>query len=236
MAQIIKLLNTSSIGKTIDISNGEFRNGGQILHLHTGRRDIAFYDKIPDLKRSKISEKRLEEKDNRCQLGLLDSLQEKSKLAVLRYEIRLNSIREIKRNLRLIGQDAEDVSLRRLFSSEISRAILLYWWKEIFRTIPKTPLDQTSVINQLLGLLANPGAKPQRVLATLGALRLYEEPDFDERFMCEIFDKRFKPGSWNRSKKLLLQPESPKNLQHLLQIEQTIREMQPLKLGDIRTM
>lgn len=89
VAQIIKLLNTSSISKAIDISNGEFRNGGQILHLHTGRRDIAFYDKISDLKRSKISEKRSEEKDNRCQLGLLDSLQKKSKLAVLRYEIRL---------------------------------------------------------------------------------------------------------------------------------------------------
>ncbi len=236
VSQIIKLLNTSSISRAIDVSNGEFRNGGQILHLHTGRRDIAFYDKISDLKRSKISEKRTEEKDNRCQLGILDSLQEKSKLAVLRYEIRLNSIREIKRNLQLIGQDAEDVSLRRLFSSEISRAILLYWWKEIFRTIPKMSLDSVTMMNQLLGLLANPEAKPQRVLATMGALRLYEEPDFDERFVCEVFDKRFKSGSWNRSKKLLLQPEAPKNLQHLLQLEQTIREMRPLKLEDIRTM
>lgn len=233
VAQIIKLLNTSSISKAIDISNGEFRNGGQILHLHTGWRDIAFYDKIADLKRSKISEKRSEEKENRCQLGILDSLQEKSRLAVLRYEIRLNSVREIKRNLQLIGQDMEGVSFRRLFSKQISQAILLHWWQEIFRTIPKIPLDQTSVINQLLGLLANPEAKPQRVLATMGALRLYEEPDFDERFVREVFDKRFKVGSWNRSKKLLLKPEAPKNLQHLLQIEQTIREMKPLRLEDL---
>lgn len=148
----------------------------------------------------------------------------------------LNSVREIKRSLQLIRQDVEDVSFRRLFSSEISRAILLYWWKEIFRTIPKMPLDSATMMNQLLGLLANPEAKPQRVLATMGALRLYEEPDFDERFVREVFDKRFKPGSWNRSKKLLLQPEAPKNLQHLLQIEQTIREMRPLKLEDIRMM
>ena len=98
------------------------------------------------------------------------------------------------------------------------------------------PLDSATTMNQLLGLLANPEAKPQRVLATMGALRLYEEPDFDERFVREVFDKRFKPGSWNRSKKLLLQPEAPKNLQHLLQIEQTIREMRPLKLEDIRMM
>ncbi len=233
VAQIIKLLNTSSISRAIDVSNGEFRNGGQILHLHTGRRDIAFYDKISDLKHSKISEKRSEEKDNRCQLGLLDSLQEKSKLAVLRYEIRLNSVREIKRNLQLIGQDMEGVSFRRLFSKQISQAILLHWWREIFRTIPKIPLDQTSVINQLLGLLANPEARPQRVLATMGALRLYEESDFDERFVREVFDKRFKVGSWNRSKKLLLEPEAPKNLQHLLQIEHTIRKMKPLRLEDL---
>jgi len=233
VTQIIKLLNTSSISKAIDISNGEFRNGGQILHLHTGRRDIAFYDKISDLKRSKISEKRSEGKDNRCQLGLLDSLRQKSKLAVLRYEIRLNSVREIRRNLRLIKQDVEDVSFRRLFSKQFSQAILLHWWREIFRTIPKIPLDSVTMMNQFLGLLANPEAKPQRALATMGALRLYEEPDFDERFVREVFDKRFKPGSWNRSKKLLLKPEAPKNLQHLLQIEQTIREMKPLKLENL---
>ena len=145
----------------------------------------------------------------------------------------LNSVREIKRSLQLIRQDVEDVSFRRLFSSEISRAILLYWWKEIFRTIPKMSLDSVTMMNQLLGLLANPEAKPQRALATMGALRLYEEPDFDERFVREVFDKRFKPGSWSRSKKLLLEPEAPKNLQHLLQIEQTIHEMKPLKLENL---
>lgn len=233
VAQIIKLLNTSSISKAIDMSNGEFRNGGQILHLHTGRRDIAFYDKISDLKRSKISEKRAEEKDNQCQLELLNSLQSKPRLAVLRYEIRLNSVREIKRNLQLIGQDAENVSLRKLFSEQIARAILLHWWQEIFKTIPKMPLDGETTMNQLLGLLANTEAKPQRVLATMGALRLYREPDFDERFVREVFDKRFKPGSWNRSKKLLLQPKASRNLRHLLRIEQTIREMEPLKLENI---
>lgn len=89
------------------------------------------------------------------------------------------------------------------------------------------------MINQLLGLLANPEAKPQRALATMGALRLYEESDFDERFVREVFDKRFKVGSWNRSKKLLLEPEAPKNLQHLLQIEHTIRKMKPLRLEDL---
>lgn len=80
-------------------------------------------------------------------LELLDYLQNKPRLAVLRYEIRLNSIREIKRNLKLIGQDVEDISFRRLFSLEISRAILLRWWKEIFRAIPKMPLDSAATMN-----------------------------------------------------------------------------------------
>lgn len=232
VSQILRLINSASISSLMDISAGEFRNGGQILHLHTNARDIVFYDKISDLKQSKRSEKRAIENDNRCQLELLDYLQKKQNLAVLRFEIRLNSAREIRNNLRKVGLGDEDLSFKRLFSSSISKSILLQWWNEIYNRIPKMPLGNDTLENLYIGILQNPQATPLRVLATLGAYCQAKLPHYDERFARELFDKRFKPGSWNRVKKLLLESEKPKNLKHLIHIGETIREMRPLRISD----
>ena len=232
ISQVLRLLNLVNIKKTMDVSSGEFRNGGQIYHLHTSGRDIAFYDKISDLKRSKISEKRSVEKDNKIQIQLLDALSKRHNLSVLRFEIRLNGVNEIKRNLVKIGEDKSDISFRHLFSSKISQAILLNWWHEIFNQIPKAPLDNETVENMFLGLLKNEEAKPQRVLATLGMKYLMQDRNFDARFAKEVFDNRFKNGSWARSNKLLLKPEAPKNLRHLLYIEETLKEMRPVDIRE----
>lgn len=232
ISQVLRLLNLANIKKTMDVSSGEFRNGGQICHLHTSGRDIAFYDKISDLKRSKISEKRSVEKDNKIQIQLLDALSKRHNLSVLRFEIRLNGVNEIKRNLVKIGEDKSDLSFRHLFSSKISQAILLNWWHEIFNQIPKAPLDDETVENMFLGLLKNEEAKPQRVLATLGMKYLMQDRNFDARFAKEVFDNRFKNGSWARSNKLLLKPEAPKNLRHLLYIEETLKEMRPIDIRE----
>lgn len=234
VSQIIRLLNSADTRKSLDVSSGDFRNGGQIFHLHTSYRDIVFYDKISDLKRSKISEKRCVEKDNFIQTSLFDLFEKKRQLAVLRFEVRLNGVKEIKNNLTKIGQNTDDLTFKRMFSSEISRSILLNWWNEVFAKIPKAPLDNETVENTFLGLLNNPDAKPQRVLATLGMTYLQKSQNYDARFAKEVFDNRFKDGSWARSNKQLIEPKAPKNLNHLLQIEHSIKEMKPINIDDYK--
>lgn len=230
--QILRLINNAQIGSLMDASSSEFRNGGQILHLHTNARDIVFYDKIADLKQSKRSEKRAIENDNKRQLELLDYLQKKRDLAVLRFEIRLNSAREIRNNLKKIGLDDGDLSFKRLFSSDVSRPILTHWWEEIYNKIPKALLDRDTPENFYIGILQDPRATPLRVLATLGVYHQTKMPCYDERFMRELFDKRFKPGSWNRTRKLLLESEAPKNLRHLIHIGNTIKKMRAIDISD----
>lgn len=232
VSQITRLLNSVDTRKSLDVSSGDFRNGGQIFHLHTSYRDIVFYDKISDLKRSKISEKRCVEKDNFIQTSLFDLFEKKRQLAVLRFEVRLNGVKEIKNNLVKIGQSTDDLTFKRMFSSEISKSILLNWWNEVFAKIPKAPLDNETVENTFLGLLKNPDAKPQRVLATLGMIYLQKSQNYNARFAKEVFDSRFKDGSWARSKKQLIEQKAPKNLNHLLQIEHSIKEMKPINIDD----
>lgn len=232
VSQILRLINGANISSLMDVSSSEFRNGGQILHLHTNARDIVFYDKIADLKQSKRSEKRAIENDNRYQLDLLDYLQKRRNLAVLRFEIRLNSAKEIRSNLRKVGLNDQDLSFKNLFSLDTSRLILMHWWKEIYERIPKAPLDHETPENFYIGILQDSHATPLRVLATLGVYHQARTSYYDERFMRELFDKRFKPESWNRTKKLLLEPEAIKNLKYLIRIDNTIQEMKSLRIRD----
>ena len=57
----------------------------------------------------------------------------------------------------------------------------------------------------------------------------------DNRFIREMFDRRFKNGSWSRTSKLILEPKKTNNLKNFLKIEQSLEEMKPVKLDVFRT-
>ena len=71
LTQIIEKLD---ISKRLDIAKTDYRNGGQIIRFHTNSYEVAFYDKVADLKQSIISEKRALENYNLIQQDLLSSL------------------------------------------------------------------------------------------------------------------------------------------------------------------
>ncbi len=235
VSQILRQLNSANIQKYMDVSSADFRNGGQILHYHTGARDIVFYDKVADLKQSRKSEKRCVEKDYYSQKDWIKYFEDNKKLSVLRFEIRLNGVKQIKTQLKNAGQEKE-ITFKELFSAEVSQAILMMWWNEIFSRLPKAPLDSDTTENQFIGILQCDDAKPQAVLATLGMIYLMGENGVsDARFAREMFDRRFKNGSWSRTSKLILEPKKTHNLQNFLKIEQSLKEMKPVQLDVFRT-
>lgn len=209
VSQILRLFQAADISRTMDVAAGDFRNGGQILHLHTNGRDIALYDKVADLRQSKRSEKRAYEPDNKCQHKLLFSLQSKPKLAVLRYEIRLNSVREIRANLTKIGQDTSDLSFQRLFSADISKSILLYWWDKMLSALPKAPLDSMDTIENLFSayskmntLLRNAYSLPSATIYS--PLASITTPASPEKFLTAVLRPARRCAATNSC--LLLKP------------------------------
>ncbi len=236
VSQVNHLIKLADVSKAIDTEAGKFRNGGQIYHLHTNGRDIAFYDKIADLKKARKSPKRAFEYDGFIQPSLFDALKAENNLSVLRFEVRLNSSREIKNNLRKIGESDDDLTFKRLFSSEISKKILRHWWKIIYDKIPKTPLDKETTWNTFLGLLnGDDKTTPQKLLATIGCKALIENQNYNSRFVEEVFDKKFSSGSWSRVRKNLMKLQKPRNLKQLIHIDKAIEQMEPIKIEDYLT-
>jgi hypothetical protein len=93
---VLNTLYKLDISRVYDVQKTDFR-AGHVLHIHCNSMDIAFYDKMADLKKAKTSPKRAIDKENRVQMSLFETLDEYKPMTVFRYELRLVGKAAIKR-------------------------------------------------------------------------------------------------------------------------------------------
>lgn len=151
VSTIINAIALAGISKTYDVQKTDFRNGGQIYHIHANIIDIVIYDKVADLRQAKVSEKRTIEKYNQSQIQLIEELEKHPNVTIPRFEIRLNDKRKIRSELKAINV-SEDLRFYHLFSTDISRAILLRHWNKIFDQIPKAEMVADTATQILVSL------------------------------------------------------------------------------------
>lgn len=120
---ILNTIGKLDISRTYDLQRTNFRDG-HVIHIHCNSLDIAFYDKLADLRSAKVSEKRAFEKDSALQLDLLKPLQEIAPIEVLRYEVRLVGKTAVKRAF----PDVENRTFEALFNKQLCRGLLLEHW------------------------------------------------------------------------------------------------------------
>ena len=169
---IIRMLEKADMSSRMDLSQSDFRNGGQMAKYHTSTYEIAIYDKVKDLEQArKYGEKRGAEKNYHCQLDLF---LDQNPPEILRLEIRLKA-KKIKPLFIKLGLD-NDGTLKSLFSSTLSQIILEHYWHEI-----KNALYLTSIHSQDRGkLLSNihhqfPKKRPTSVAALAGFVILCKD-------------------------------------------------------------
>ena len=232
VSTIIGAIRNADISKTYDVQQTVFKNGGQIYHIHTNSMDIVMYDKIADLRQSKITEKRSHEKNNYSQLELLDEFEKHKNVSVARLEIRLNGRQKIRSELKKIGI-ANEMLLKHLFSSEISRKILILHWENIFNLIPKLAVTETTTSHLLTAYMQD---SPEMKFAEASALVLIQQLRFelkDEREFRNIIEGLFGTGQYYRMKKLCRDPPNKTQLKDLLHISETVMKMQPVTITDL---
>lgn len=206
-----------------DIQKVIFRNGGQILHIHTNSVDIAIYDKISDLKQSKISEKRSFEKDYYCQNSLSEIVGNLPQ--VLRFEVRINSSKYIKKELNA----TESIKLKDISTSKQAVNILLKYWRWLLNYTPSYSSYLDSPLNKLLSL-SQEKLSPSALLSRIGIQAILAE-NCDMRSLRNIFDKIYGKHAWRRIKPLLRQSEVNHN-NIFAKIEGIIIEHDPMRIKD----
>ena len=213
-ASIISKIARADISKHKDIQKTDFRNGGIAYHIHI---------KLEDLRQARRSEKRSIENSNYTQLKILKDFENIP--PILRFEVRLNG-----KSLKKI-QD-KPLTLNDVFSSELSRKILLENWCEITKKLPVFEMNSKSPKRIFEKIISDKNIKAKESLSLLG-IYLLEADTSDLRHLRNIFENRFGKDNWRR-----FFPQKRENIDisngksSLLFIEESISEMRPIKLSD----
>ena len=228
----IKKIAEANIKLSLDVNQTDFRNDGHSYKWHCNSYEVAFYDKLKDLRTAKISEKRAIERDNAIQLNLFDTLQEKKPFEVLRMEVRLGTRQKIRQIIKSIGLDIAP-TFKSLFSSQISQRILLCYLHEMESRRP-TLLDyQNGKPKELLAdlIINNPTLGPKRTLQLFGLKQAMELIGMRE---IRVLFNKYTDRSWYR----LVADANKIKLPIAKDIFGTIRthltQFKPLKLVDFQ--
>ncbi len=215
------------VSRVYDLQKTDFRDG-HVVHIHTNSLDIALYDKMADLRKSKISDKRALEKDNSVQLSLLDELEDFRPLEVFRFEVRYSGIAAIKRAYpELTSWIFED-----LFKEELCKASLQKHWRRLTSSVDLIALDLDKPHQLLQNYLEdNPDVTPQTALAAVAGLMVVgQEGTVGLRNTIETV---YGPAAWYRVKKLLKAPTKHR-YKSFIKIEETLERFTPVSMKDFR--
>lgn len=165
---ILNELRKVNLNQKLDLSNTDYRNNGHAVRYHTNSYQIVFYDKIKDLERSKISEKRSIEDDNWVQLDLFKKENRLKKNDILRFEVRLNN-RSLTKSLNSLSI-RNLFTFRAIFSKNISRIVLLHHMNTILDSW--MPINKPEILPEDLysEIHRNNTFKPNKILQMMGAL------------------------------------------------------------------
>ena len=153
----------------LDATEKDYRNNGHLIKWHANSYEICLYDKVKDLRQARVSQKRAFEKDQYCQTSHLDELMN-SNAQVLRLEIRFNKVK-LRQILKELGIKPV-LTLKHLFSEQISKQILTYFWHRItgkndLLTLIQTNLDDPSEYLENIQY-AYPSLKPKDLMSIMG--------------------------------------------------------------------
>jgi hypothetical protein len=231
VSTIIDVIGSADVSKTYDVQRTNFKNGGQIYHIHANSIDVVMYDKVADLRQAKVSDKRSWEDDNYSQLNLITEFDKNKNVTIPRWEIRLNNRRRILKELRAIGVN-DDLRFGYLFSTDISRKILLLHWQNILDRIQVTETVAKTATQILVSCKQADPAMKFAEASALTLMQLLRKEAKQERAVRNIIEGLFGTPQYYRLKKLSHSPPTKTRLKDLLYITETLTAMKPVSIAD----
>lgn len=222
----------TNINEKLDLNQTDFRNEGHSLKYRANSFEIAFYDKLKDLDKAKISEKRAEEEDNALQLNLFETIKIRKPFEVLRMEVRLNKKQKLIQILKRIGITYEP-TFQSLFKRETAQKILLHYLDEIEQGYPSL-LAYTEEPKDFLTdfIINNPKTGLRKTIQMLGLRTILGKTGIRE--FREI-TKRYGNKSWYRLYAETKKIRSPKVVNPFAVLRNSLEDFKPLKLVDFQS-
>jgi len=230
---IINELSKADLKLWLDLEEVKYRNAGYGVKFRNNGFELAFYDKTKDLLKGKRSDKKSEEKDNAIQLDLLERLNRRDAVQVLRIEARLNSRQKIRDTFKRVGIKAEP-TFREAFNDDFSKKILHYYWEQVqqgYRGLEFFPNSPSKMFSELAKL--NPDKRLSVLLKAVGIKVLTDE--IGVRGYRNLVND-FSEASWSNSRKTIQSLVTPvASWSALQQISEGLADFKPVKLAEYET-
>ena len=222
---VINTLRKADYTRVYSIQKTNFQDG-EVLHFQCNSKDIAFYDKLADLHRAKTSDKKSREADNQLQVSVLDDIGVVNDFSVLRYEVRINSMRAMQHNFKDIPKS--ELVFSRLFEAKLSRQLLLKHWEVFSSQIDYLSLDVNMPLELLQNYLAeNKNATPQASLAAVAGLFIANQESTTA--LRNTLDKRFGRHYWPKLKPNMKTIKG-RRYSDITKVTNSLNEFQPTRI------
>jgi len=226
----LKYLHKVKVHMGQDLEEKDYRNGGRSVRFHTNSGEFIAYDKLFEMRRAKISEKRSQEVDNFAQRNLFDKVELKKPFEVLRIELRLNNKKKMRPALAAVGFGKE-LTFANLFDSGLARKMLLFELEKAERNYPSILLDGHKFHAQRLNSIFynNPGIAIKKAIQAVGMAAVLDEVGVREfRTMTEPYGY----DRWLNLEKELNSIAVKKEFEPFKILRKEVDAFEPLKLVD----
>lgn len=227
----LSLLSKVNISMAYDLNATDFRNGGYAVKYHSNDFEVIFYDKLKDLQKSLISEKKSVEKDSYIQSGILQDLKSLKPFEVLRFEVRFGSKKRLKRFFEANNIPIVDITFSNLFRLEIAQDVLLSVFKTIQNNYPVLLNNQEKDIEQDMVqlLMDNPFLKSRDLIFYTGLKKIISE--IGVRKLRIILENSAKKESWYRINKGMKSLVITNDFDPFRHIEVEIEKFEPISIA-----
>lgn len=222
---ILNTIGKLDVSKTYDFQKTDFRDG-HVVHVHANSLDIAFYDKMADLRKTKKSDKRAFENNGLKQLNLLDGLSEYRPMDVFRYEVRFVGRASIKRAY----PDLQQWTFETLFKKKLCQDVLLKHWNKLTANVDMLALDVKEPYQLLQNYIEeNQDATPQAAMAAVTGLLITSQAG--ALSLRNTLEARYGKQAWYRIKPLLKSPQAYR-FQSFVHIDEVLERFTPTRMSD----
>jgi hypothetical protein len=132
MQEVLAELKRTDISKAVDITQKEFKHGGQVLHIYSQTVERVFYDKVLDALRPKAKRKDKGRMEREREVIDRYGLQNRE---IFRYEYRLKKNQTLKRDVNAaLGRPYETrILLKDLFEPSLCKKIVQKSWHDLIQ-------------------------------------------------------------------------------------------------------
>lgn len=222
---ILNTIGKLDISRVYDFQRTNFRDG-HVVHVHCNSLDIAFYDKLADLRKAKLSEKRAIENNSAIQLNLLEPFKEIAPIEVFRYEVRVVGRAAIKRAFPQINV----WTFETLFKKQLNRDLLLKHWHKLTAAVDMLSLDVHKPYELLQNyLIENPDATPQAAMAAVTGLLINGQEGVIN--LRNLLEAHYGKQAWYRLKPLLKSPQAHR-FTHFQHVDEALERFEPTHMSE----